>query len=278
KAILFLGVLFWLAFSIGNFLDQRIQRSQELTPSLRVLSGKIVRVTLIIIAAVAWLSVIGINLTVITVFSGAIGVGIGFGLQKVVSNLFSGIIILLDRSIKPGDTISVGQTFGWIRELRARFVSVVTRDGREYLIPNEDFITREVINWSYSDEWVRLEVPFRVSFDADPHFVTKVAAEAAAKVPRVDNARNPPVCWMTEFGEFSLQFLLRFWISDPQKGLANVRGEVLLTLWDALKEHGIKVPFPQREIVVSRPVAVTASGQPFYEPSASDPPTRAPRT
>jgi small-conductance mechanosensitive channel len=261
KAILFLGVLFWLAFSIGNFLDQRIQRSQELTPSLRVLSGKIVRVTLIIIAAVAWLSVIGINPTVITVFSGAIGVGIGFGLQTVVSNLFSGIIILLDRSIKPGDTISVGQTFGWIRELRARFVSVVTRDGREYLIPNEEFITREVINWSYSDDLVRIDVPFRASYDADPHKISAVAIEAAATVPRVVEAQMP-VCWLTAFGDSSLEFLLRFWIRDPQNGLTNVRGSVLLSVWDAFKANGIDIPYPHREVIMKTPVEISGDRAP----------------
>jgi small-conductance mechanosensitive channel len=261
KAILFLGILFWLAFSIGDFMDQRIQRSQELTPSLRVLTGKIVRITLIIIAGVAWLSAIGVNLTVITVFSGAIGVGIGFGLQKVVSNLFSGIIILLDRSIKPGDTISVGETFGWIRELRARFVSVVTRDGREYLIPNEDFITHEVINWSYSDDLVRIDVPFHASYDADPHKVAAIAIGAAATVPRVVEAQMP-VCWMTAFGESSLEFLLRFWIRDPQNGLTNVRGAVLLAVWDAFKSNGIGIPYPHREVIMKTPVEIAAQPAP----------------
>jgi small-conductance mechanosensitive channel len=261
KAILFLGILFWLAFNVGNFLDQRIQRSQELTPSLRVLTGKILRITLIIIAGVAWLSAIGLNLTVITVFSGAIGVGIGFGLQRVVSNLFSGIIILLDRSIKPGDTISVGETFGWIRELRARFVSVVTRDGREYLIPNEDFITHEVINWSYSDDLVRIDVPFGASYDADPHKVAAVAISAAATVPRVVEAQMP-VCWMTAFGESSLEYLLRFWIRDPQNGLTNVRGAVLLAVWDAFQTNGIRIPYPHREVIMKTPVEIAAQPAP----------------
>ena len=261
KAILFLGILFWLAFNVGNFLDQRIQRSQELTPSLRVLTGKILRITLIIIAGVAWLSAIGLNLTVITVFSGAIGVGIGFGLQRVVSNLFSGIIILLDRSIKPGDTISVGETFGWIRELRARFVSVVTRDGREYLIPNEDFITHEVINWSYSDDLVRIDVPFGASYDADPHKVAAVAISAAATVPRVVEAQMP-VCWMTAFGESSLEYLLRFWIRDPQNGLTNVRGAVLLAVWDAFKTNGIGIPYPHREVIMKTPVEIAVQPAP----------------
>ena len=187
------------------------------------------------IASLVAIAGIGVDLTVFTVLSGAIGVGIGFGLQKVVSNFISGIIILLDRSIKPGDTISLGETFGWIRELRARFVSVVTRDGREYLIPNEDFITQQVINWSFSDEFVRLDVPFGVSYEADPHRVTVLAIEAAASVSRVIPNRKP-VCWMTGFGDSSVNFLLRFWISDPRNGLTNIRGMVLLAVWDTFKE------------------------------------------
>ena len=189
-------------------------------------------------------------------FSGAVGVGIGFGLQKVVSNFISGIIILMDQSIKPGDTISLGETFGWIRELRARFVSVVTRDGREFLIPNEDFITTQVINWSFSDKYVRLDVPFGVSYNSDPHEVSRLAIEAAGQVGRVDATRNPPVCWMTGFGDSSLDFLLRFWIRDPQRGLTNVRGMVLLALWDTFKEHDINIPFPHREIIMRSPVEI----------------------
>ncbi len=260
KAVLLLGVLLWAAAAVGNFLDQRIQRSDELTPSLRVLIGKVLRITLVIVAALVALGGLGIDLTVFTVLSGAIGVGIGFGLQKVVSNFISGIIILLDRSIKPGDTISLGETFGWIRELRARFVSVVTRDGREYLIPNEDFITHEVINWSFSDELVRIDVPFGVSYSSDPHQVTELAIEAATAVPRVEPSKKP-VCWMTEFGDSSLNFLLRFWIRDPQNGLTNIRGQVLLALWDSFKEHGINIPFPHREVIMRTPVEVARHAQ-----------------
>lgn len=248
KVIVIMGVSFWASASIGNFLDRRIQRNEDLTPGLRILIGKIVRIALIIVASVIAISAIGIDLTVLSVLSGAIGVGIGFGLQKVVSNFISGLIILADRSIKPGDTISLGDTFGWIRELRARFISVVTRDGREYLIPNEDFITREVINWSFSDELVRLEVAFGVSFDADPHQVTALAEQAAVSVPRVVDAQSP-VCWMTKFGDSSLEFVLRFWIKDPQRGITNVKGQVLLAVWDSFKVEGVKIPYPHREII-----------------------------
>lgn len=248
KAVLLLTAAIWLASTIGNFVEERVKRSEELSPAIRVLIGKIAKIGLIVIAAIAALSAIGIDLTAFTVFSGAVGVGLGFGLQKVVSNFISGVIILADRSIKPGDTISLGNTFGWIRELRARFVSVITRDGREFLIPNEDFVTQQVINWSFSDELVRLDVDFGVSYEADPHEVTELAIAAAMTVGRVD-ANRKPVCWMTGFGDSSIDFVLRFWIRDPQQGLTNIRGKVLLALWDAFKENGVGIPFPHREVI-----------------------------
>ncbi|MEL7451047.1 MAG: mechanosensitive ion channel domain-containing protein [Pseudomonadota bacterium] len=256
KAAFLLGILLWLSQSVGNFLDKRVQNIDGLTPSLRVLIGKILRIALIVFAVLVGMSGLGIDLTALTVLSGAVGVGIGFGLQKVVSNFISGIIILTDQSIKPGDTITLGETFGWIRELRARFVSVVTRDGREFLIPNEDFITREVVNWSFSDQYVRLDVPFGVSYDANPHEVSRIAIEATGGVERVDAIHKPPVCWLTGFGDSSLDFKLRFWIDDPQKGLTNIRGKVLLALWDAFQEHDIGIPYPHREIIVKTPVEV----------------------
>ncbi len=266
KALVFLGALLWISLSIGNFTDRRIQHIEELTPSLRVLLGKIMRIAVITIAVLVAMSGLGIDLTALTVLSGAVGVGIGFGLQKVVSNFISGIIILMDQSIKPGDTITLGETFGWIRELRARFVSVVTRDGREYLIPNEDFITHEVINWSFSDRYVRLDVPFGVSYDVDPHEVTRLAIEAAASVERVDASSRQPVCWLTGFGDSSLDFVLRFWIDDPQGGLTNIRGKVLLALWDTFKENDIGIPYPHREVIVKHPIALEDLPEPSREP------------
>jgi small-conductance mechanosensitive channel len=259
KAVIFIGVLLWLALTAGNFLDKRIQQIDELTPSLRVLLGKILRIALVVFAVMIAMQSLSLDLTALTVLSGAVGVGIGFGLQKVVSNFISGMIILLDQSIKPGDTITVGETFGWIRELRARFVSVVTRDGREYLIPNEDFITTQVINWSFSDRYVRLDVPFGVAYDSDPHEVVDIAIAAAASVDRVVATYRPPVCWMTEFGDSSINFLLRFWIEDPQQGLTNIRGKVMMALWDAFKENGISIPFPHREVIMKTPVTVQST-------------------
>jgi small-conductance mechanosensitive channel len=259
QMLVFVGGLLWIAVHAGDFFDRRVQKVEELTPSLRVLLGKIIRIALVVLAVMVAMQALSIDLTALTVLSGAVGVGIGFGLQKVVSNFISGMIILLDQSIKPGDTITLGETFGWIRELRARFVSVVTRDGREYLIPNEDFITTQVINWSFSDKYVRLDVPFGVAYDSDPHQVIEVAIAAAASVDRVESRYRSPVCWMTEFGDSSINFLLRFWIDDPQQGLTNIRGKVMLALWDAFKENGISIPFPHREVIMKTPVTVTST-------------------
>jgi len=249
KSTILLTGLLWLATNTGNFLETRVKLLTDLTPSLQVLIGKFIKIFLVITAIAIAFNGVGIDLTVLAVFSGAIGVGLGFGLQKVVSNFISGIVILLDKSIKPGDTISVGETFGWIRELRARFVSVVTRDGREYLIPNEEFITERVINWSFTDKMVRLDVDFGVSYDSNPHLVSKTAIAATESVERVSNAKKP-VCWMTEFGDSSLNFKVRFWISDPENGLTNIRGMVMLALWDAFQENNISIPYPHREIIM----------------------------
>ncbi len=249
--VLVIGML-WGANTLGKFFERQINNISDLNPSLKVLTGKIIKIFLYIFALGIALSSIGFDLTALTIFSGAVGVGIGLGLQKVFSNYLSGIIILMDKSIKPGDTISVGQTFGWIRELRARFVSVITRDGKEFLIPNEDLITLQVVNWSFSDKLVRLDVPFGVSYKSNPYEVSKLVIEAARTVDRVSTIRAP-VCWMTEFGESSLNFLLRFWIEDPQNGLTNIRGKVLLAVWDTFAEHKIDVPYPHRELILRNP-------------------------
>ncbi|MGK9283367.1 mechanosensitive ion channel [Sinorhizobium meliloti] len=256
KAVVLTIALIWVAVLVGNVLAHWVQRSGDLSPSFKVLISKVIKIVLIMIAGAVALSATGIDLTALTVFSGAVGVGVGFGLQKVVSNFISGIIILLDKSIKPGDTITLGDTFGSIRDLRARFVSVITRDGKEYLIPNEDFISQQVVNWSFSSDYVRIDVDFGTSYDSDPHEVVRIAIGTASSVPRVVNAYKAPVCWMTAFGASSLDFRLRFWISDPANGLTNVRGQVLMALWDAFKEAGISIPFPHREIIMKTPVEI----------------------
>jgi small-conductance mechanosensitive channel len=255
QAVLVVAAVLWVANLLGNVLERAVGRSADLTPSLQVLIGKVIKISLLVLAGGVALTILGIDVTALTFFSGALGLGIGFGLQKVVSNFVSGLIILLDKSIKPGDTIAIGDTFGWVRSLRARFVEVITRDGREYLIPNEDFVTQRVENWSFESTLIRVDVTFGVSYDSDPHQVRRIAVEAAGGIERVQ-ATPAPVCHLTAFGESSLDFILRFWIADPQNGMTNIRGAVLLACWDAFKAAGIETPFPHRQVVVDEPIPV----------------------
>ena len=255
KTTAFLLLALWAAGAASKFLDARVRSIQDLTPSIQVLLGKLIHIALITFAVLIVLSSVGIDFSALALFSGAVGVGIGFGLQKIVSNLVSGIILLADKSIKPGDVITVGEHFGWVTTMGARYTLVDTRDGREFLIPNEDFVTQRVINWSHSYDRVRLEVKFGVSYASDPHAVRKLAVEAAANVPRVLKAPEP-ACHLTGFGDSSLDFLLRFWIRDPVDGLAGVRSAVLLSLWDVFKREGVEIPYPVRDLNAGKPVRV----------------------
>lgn len=252
QGAIILWVLIWIAILVSRFFDRRLDDFEDLTPAMRVLISKALRFSLVLIAFTAGLYAVGVDFTALTLISGALGVGLGFGLQKVVSNLVSGIILLLDKSIKPGDVITVGETFGWITSLNARYVSVSMRDGREILIPNEDLITQQVQNWSFQDPFVRIDINFGVSYDSDPHKVREIARKAAADHKRVitTNPEYPVVCHVTAFGDSSIDFVLRFFIADPVNGLTNIRGDVFLALWDAFKEHGIGIPYPHREVLL----------------------------
>ena len=249
KGILSMVLLVWVAVIVSDIVERRVQSLPNLTPSVRVLFGKLTKVALIVLAVVVALETIGIDLTAFAVFSGALGVGIGFGLQKIVSNLISGVILLLDKSIKPGDVIAVGDYYGWIDSLGARYASVVTRDGVELLIPNEDLITQRVENWSHSNRFVRLHIPVGVSYNADVRLAMQLCLDAAASAARV--LKEPPsTCLLRGFGDNSVDLELRVWIEDPEKGRANVTSEVLLGVWDRFKESGIEIPFPQRDLHV----------------------------
>ncbi|MEP5760861.1 MAG: mechanosensitive ion channel domain-containing protein [Litoreibacter sp.] len=247
KAVVILGVLVTIARFAATTTTAKVRNNEDISPSMRVLLIKALQIVFYGVAIYMGVKAVGIDLTGLAVLSGAIGVGLGFGLQKVVSNLVSGVIILLDKSIKPGDVISLGDTFGWINTLGARYASVVTRDGKEYLIPNEDLITNQVVNWSHSNDFVRLDISFGTAYCDDPHIVRKLAIGAAESVDRVLVHRTP-VCHIVGFGDSSVDYLLRFWIEDPTGGLTNIRGLVYLALWDAFKENDISIPFPQREV------------------------------
>lgn len=257
KTAVLLVVGLWLAVVVGNFLDKRIQHSTDLTPSIQILLGKLVRVTLVALAVAIVLNTAGINLSALAWFSGAVGVGVGFGLQKIVSNLVSGIILLADKSIKPGDLITIGEDAGWVATISARYTLVTLRDGREILVPNEDLVTQRVTNWSHTNDEMRLEIPFGVSYASDPHAVRKIALSAISGMPRI-LAVPSPTCVFVRFGDFSLDFMLRFWINDPMKGISNIRSEVMFAVWDAFKREGIEIPYPVRDVRVttSAPVSV----------------------
>jgi small-conductance mechanosensitive channel len=237
----------WAASALSNFLERRVQGASDLTPSLRVLIGKLVRLILITLAILIVVRSTGIDLSALAIFTGALGVGVGFGLQKIVSNFVSGIILLVDKSIKPGDVITVGDSYGWVNAMNTRCIAVITRDGREVLIPNEDLVTQRVVNWSYTKEEIRLDVPFGVDVASDPHQVRRVAVAAASTVERVLE-KPEPACHFVAFGSKSLDFMLRFWIADPVAGVTNVRGLVLLALWDAFKREGIEIPSPIQDV------------------------------
>jgi small-conductance mechanosensitive channel len=255
KGLITLALLVWLANTVSRLTEQRLRGFVPLTPAMQVLAGKLVRMTLLTLAVVFALGSIGIDLTAFAVFSGAIGVGVGFGLQKVVSNLVSGVILLIDRSIKPGDVVEVDGTYGSVATLNARYVSVLTRDGKEYLIPNEDLITQRVTNLSYSNDLIRLHVKLGISYQSNPHRAIELALEATRDVTRV--LKKPePTCLLVAFGESSIDLELRFWIKDPVNGTTNVRSEVMLNVWDLFQENGIEIPSPQRELTLRNPEAL----------------------
>ncbi len=247
KAVLALLVLVWLAGIVSRLLERRINAMGNLTPSARVLFGKLLRIGLYTLAVIVALDSVGIDLTAFAVFSGAVGLGIGFGLQKVISNLISGVILLLDKSVKPGDVIAVGETYGWINTLGARYVSVITRDGTEHLIPNEELISQRVENWSYSHRRVRLRIPIGIAYSSDVQKAIELAKQAGDAVDRV--LTDPaPVCLLTGFGDSAVDLELRLWIQDPQEGVANVKSQVLLKIWETFRDNGIAFPFPQRDL------------------------------
>jgi small-conductance mechanosensitive channel len=252
NGIVLLAILLWLAFALSRTVEARVGSSTTLTPSARVLVSQFTKVTLITVAIVIALTSVGIDLTAFAVFTGALGVGIGFGLQKVVSNLLSGILLLMDKSVKPGDVIAIDNSYGWVKFMGARYVSLITRDGTEHLIPNENLITTRVENWSYSHDLLRLKTGIGVSYKSDVRKAIELAVEAAQETERVLEEPKP-VCYITGFGDSSVDLSLRMWIKDPTNGIGSVRGAVLLKVWDKFHENGIEIPFPQRDLHIKSP-------------------------
>jgi small-conductance mechanosensitive channel len=237
---------------LSGYLEKKLLAIPEVTPSTRLMITKGLNIAMLFLISLIALNSVGINLTALAVFSGAVGVGVGFGLQKVVANFISGLILLSDKSIKPGDVIQLEDVYGWVNQMGGRCVSIVTRDEKEYLIPNEDLITGQVINWSYSSQKIRIRVPIGISYNADPHQAIRLVVEAVGGIERI--LRDPsPVCLLTGFGDSSVDLELRFWIEDPQNGVTNVTSKALLKVWDTFKAHEIEIPFPQRDVHLKMP-------------------------
>lgn len=231
----------------SRFINQSIKRSPQLDATQQLLAQKLAGVTLLVIAFFLGIDILGIDLTALAVFSGAFGLAVGFGLQKTFGNLIAGIILLMDRSIKPGDVVTVGETFGWVNKIGVRAVSVITRDGQEHLIPNENLMTQEVVNWSFSSPDVRIHIPVGVAYDCDLALAQKLMMEAVTTSPRILAAPEPKVL-LREFGERWIEHDIRVWIADPAEGVGNIRSEILNRLWVLFKEHGIEIPLPHRDI------------------------------
>ena len=239
----------WMAIRLSRSLIKRITRFDS---TQKLLAEKLSTVAIWALAFLIGIDLLGIDLTALAFFGGAFGLAIGFGLQKTFGNLISGIILLLDKSIKPGDVISVtdqagNEAIGQIRKIGIRAISVITRDQTEHLIPNENLMINQVVNWSYSSKDVRVKAPIGVSYDSDLELVSRLLYQAVDDVPRVQATPKPRVNLMG-FGDSSVDFEVRFWIQDPEEGIANIRSDVYTRIWELFKEHGVEIPFPQRDL------------------------------
>jgi small-conductance mechanosensitive channel len=256
KLIVTVGLFVVGAVWVSRWIERRLARMQGLAPNMRIGVAKFSQAFLIGLSVLIGLNASGLDLTTLNVLSGAVGIGLGFGLQSIAANFVSGFVLLMDRSIKPGDVISFTGTtgtstegFGWVQELRGRYVVVRDRDGVETLVPNQNLITNSVINWSYTDPRVRLKLPVRISYKDDPEIALAVLLRATEAQKRV--LREPkPVARLMAFGDHGIELELRFWISDPQEGVNNVRSDVNRAIWRLFRENGITIPVAQRELRV----------------------------
>lgn len=256
KVLFTVGAFILVAVWMARWVERRLMSMQGLALSMRIGIAKFSQAFLIGLSVLLGLNAAGLDLTTLNIFTGALGIGLGFGLQAIAANFVSGFVLLMDRSIKPGDVISFTGTtgtstegFGWVQELRGRYVVVRDRDGVETLVPNQNLITNPVINWSYTDPRVRLKLPVRVSYKSDPEKALELMLKAAEDQSRI--LRDPkPVARMMGFNDYGFDLELRFWISDPQEGVNNVRSDANRAIWQLFQKHGIIIPIAQREVVV----------------------------
>jgi len=248
NVLLTVAVVIWITGMIADFAAAQIKRVGGMRPSTRELIVKLSQIGIYVVAALVALDMVGLDLTTLTVFSGAVGIGVGFGLQKIASNFISGLILLMEKSIEVGDLVELADgTFGFVRRNGARYTLVETLENKEILIPNEDFITNRVTNWTFTNNKARIEIPVGVAYGSDLEKVYDILLEAAKAHPR-SSKEQEPVCFLRAFGESSIDFLLYFWVDDVENGRWGAQSDVMFTIWHKFAEHDITIPFPQRDL------------------------------
>jgi small-conductance mechanosensitive channel len=256
RVLIFGSVLFWLGRLSNNAGQQIIRNQEDLDLGTREVFAKLFQVTLFVVVFLMLLQIMGINLTALAVFGGAVGVGLGFGLQSIASNFISGIILLLDRSLSVGDYVEMEDgRAGTIRELKMRSTTLETFDGKDIMVPNEQFITTSFTNWTHKNQKQRYALNFQVAYKTDLHKLFEVVREVVASHPQVISGPDIPIeerpdAEIQGFADSGIDILVEFWMEGIDDGRNRVGGDLLLMIWDALQQHGIEIPFPQREIKI----------------------------
>lgn len=246
SALLWVSVILILALWVSRALERRLMRLSEVDLSMRIVIAKLSRTALIVTAVLIALPIVGIDLTVLSVFGGALGVGLGFGLQKIASSYVSGFIILLDRSIRIGDRLMVDNRVGYVTKITSRFVVLKGLDGTEALVPNDTMIANTVINQSYSDKKIWSSVTIGVAYGTDLDLALRLLVQAANQ-PRVQSDPGPRG-YVVAFADSSINLEVGFWVLDPENGFLNLKSDINLAIWRLFAAHGIQMPFPQREV------------------------------
>lgn len=248
KGLLIILVIFWIARLVSEFGRKKIRGLSKIKAANRAIIAKSYQVIVYFVALMAALELLGIDFTGLTIFSGAVGIGVGFGLQKITSNFISGLIMLFEKSVEEGDLIELNDGLaGFVVETGARYTLVETFEGHEVMVPNEDFITNRVTNWTFNNTRGRISIDVGVSYDSDINLAYDLMLEAATEHPRTSDDPAPE-CFLVNYGESSVDFSLYFWVDDIIEGRKRPRSDVLFSIWEKFKQHGIKIPFPQRDI------------------------------
>lgn len=248
KSALIIVLVFWTAAIVADIAETRIKKIRKMRAATRDLVLKIIHILIYFLSFLIALDILGIDLTTLTIFSGALGIGLGFGLQKIASNFISGLILLLEKSVEQDDLVELMDgTFGFVRKSGARYTLIETFDGKEMMIPNEEFITTRVTNWTFSNTKGRIEIIIGVSYNSDIEKARELILEAAQEHPRCIEAPEPK-CYLRNFGDSSVDFILHFWIADVTAGRWEPQSDVMFAIWQKFRENDISIPFPQRDL------------------------------